>query len=63
MDILNIRVYLKDNNSSKIYSKEFNYKEYVKTANAKEAMTALNNVSNLFVKDLSQFINQTITLH
>lgn len=58
---LAIRVYLKDNTSSKIYSKEFSYKEEVKTANAKTAMTALNNVSNLFVKELGQFIEQTIT--
>lgn len=55
-----IRVYLIDNNSKKVYFKDFNYNKKSESKNAKDAVISLNYLVNTFLIDLNNFINASI---
>lgn len=55
--ILTIRIYLKNNETSKIHSKEFSYKKSVPKKNAQSVVKKLNELTNEFVNDLNLFVN------
>ena len=58
--VLKIRVYLKNNSTSVISTKEFYYKNEVVKNNALNAVKMLNTITNIFLEDVSLFINKSI---
>lgn len=56
---LEISVFLK-NAASKVHFKRFTYEKPTMTKNAKGAVKALNELSNIFVKDLNEWILESI---
>ena len=58
--VLKIRVYLKNNATSKIDTQEFYYKNEVEKNDAQSAVNVLNTITNTFLEDVSLFINKSI---
>lgn len=58
--LLKIRVYLKDNLSSKIYSKTFDLKKKVTQNSAQSAVESLNMITNQFLTEVTLFIESSI---
>lgn len=55
-----IRVYLINNNTKKVYFKSFTYNKLSDTNNAKGLVYGINNISNNFLIDLQNFIQDSL---